>query len=166
MRRGVLAMAGLRRVRWRAERATKQREKHGSDDVMVRFNLSLSSLYLQTQNVRSASPWAGPSQSISVCPCPFSTVLLLDFLARWLEKEIARPDTVYKYVPLHSASSESALAYLWAFWRQSSLRSPRSPQPPTAHACVPIGVYCVLTPGKPDRTWPWEKTWALRVWSS
>ena len=28
LRRGVLAMAGLRSVRWRAERATKQREKH------------------------------------------------------------------------------------------------------------------------------------------
>ena len=33
LRRGVLAMAGLRSVRWRAERATKQREKHGGDDV-------------------------------------------------------------------------------------------------------------------------------------
>ena len=32
LRRGVLAMAGLRSVRWRAERATKQREKHGSED--------------------------------------------------------------------------------------------------------------------------------------
>ena len=31
LRRGVLAMAGLRSVRWRAERATKQRENHGSD---------------------------------------------------------------------------------------------------------------------------------------
>ena len=29
LRRGVLAMAGLRSVRWRAERATKQRENHG-----------------------------------------------------------------------------------------------------------------------------------------
>ena len=36
LRRGVLAMAGLRSVRWRAERATKQREKHGSDDVTKR----------------------------------------------------------------------------------------------------------------------------------
>ena len=33
LRRGVLAMAGLRSVRWRAERATKQREKHRPDDV-------------------------------------------------------------------------------------------------------------------------------------
>ena len=31
LRRGVLAMAGLRSVKWRAERATKQRENHGSD---------------------------------------------------------------------------------------------------------------------------------------
>ena len=47
LRRGVLAMAGRPSVRWRAERATKQREKHGSDAM--------------SQNVRSGSPRAGPS---------------------------------------------------------------------------------------------------------
>ena len=47
LRRGVLAMAGLRSVRWRAERATKQREKHGSDDCHRTSDL--------------APPRAGPS---------------------------------------------------------------------------------------------------------
>ena len=59
LRRGVLAMAGLRSVRWRAERATKQREKHGSDAM--------------SQNVRSGSPRAGPSRPLTrlrgrLCP--------------------------------------------------------------------------------------------------
>ena len=102
---------------------------------------SLSSLYLQTQNVRSASPWAGPSQSISVCPCPFSTVLLLDFLARWLEKEIARPETVYKYVPLHSASSESALP-LGVLAAVVSPVSALSPTPNGTRVCTYRCVLC------------------------
>ena len=49
LRRGVLAMAGLRSVRWRAERATKQREKHGSEDCHKTSDL--------------APPRAGPSLS-------------------------------------------------------------------------------------------------------
>ena len=51
LRRGVLAMAGLRSVRWRAERATKQREKHGSEDCHKTSDL--------------APPRAGPSRAHS-----------------------------------------------------------------------------------------------------
>ena len=54
LRRGVLAMAGLRSVRWRAERATKQREKHGSDDCHRTSDL--------------APPRAGPSRACEVKP--------------------------------------------------------------------------------------------------
>ena len=42
LRRGVLAMAGLRSVRWRAERATKQRENHGSDADVTKRQICLT----------------------------------------------------------------------------------------------------------------------------
>ena len=51
LRRGVLAMAGRPSVRWRAERATKQREKHGSDDCHRTSDL--------------APPRAGPSLRVT-----------------------------------------------------------------------------------------------------
>ena len=63
LRRGVLAMAGLRSVRWRAERATKQREKHGSDDV-----------------TRSNSGTYGGSSGICLCPLAASTSALVSAL--------------------------------------------------------------------------------------
>ena len=44
------SMAGRRSVRWRAERCTARREKHGSDAM--------------SQNVRSGSPRAGPSRRL------------------------------------------------------------------------------------------------------
>ena len=55
LRRGVLAMAGLQYVRWRAERATKQREKHRSDDCHRTSDL--------------APPRAGPSPEWEWCDC-------------------------------------------------------------------------------------------------
>ena len=55
LRRGVLAMAGLRSVRWRAERATKQREKHRSADCHRTSDL--------------APPRAGPSQDLVPTSC-------------------------------------------------------------------------------------------------
>ena len=55
LRRGVLAMAGLRSVRWRAERATKQREKHGSDAM------SQNVMSWRTHNSRPHPPCRPPS---------------------------------------------------------------------------------------------------------
>ena len=74
LRRVLLAMAGLRSVRWRAERATKQRENHGSDGCHKTSDL--------------APPRAGPSQRALGCGLSGRRAQLV---GRKVERDAAEP---------------------------------------------------------------------------
>ena len=64
LRRGVLAMAGLRSVRWRAERATKQRENQGSDGCHKTSDLAHPGLDLVRQSPSTVAHTQKPQSMV------------------------------------------------------------------------------------------------------
>ena len=69
LRRGVLAMAGLRSVRWKAERATKQRKNHASDGCHKTSDLAHPGLDL----IRHAAALRCPEHT---CERPWSYLVV------------------------------------------------------------------------------------------